>query len=95
MTDTERALLEAKLEAEREEKRKEEEERLQKEAEEKDQQERKQVKESLDKWKVKKTDTCLNLAGKNFLPEEIELIARALVYTDTYMVRNLLPELSF
>ncbi|GMH54373.1 hypothetical protein TrLO_g6427 [Triparma laevis f. longispina] len=62
MTDTERALLEAKLEAEREEKRKEEEERLQKEAEEKDQQERKQVKESLDKWKVKKTDTCLNLA---------------------------------
>ncbi|GMH93018.1 hypothetical protein TrST_g3840 [Triparma strigata] len=89
ITETERALLEAKLEAEREEKNKEEEERLRKEAEEKDLAERKQVKESLDKWKVKKTDTVLLLAGKNFLPEEIEIIGRALVYTDTYMWESL------
>ena len=74
MTDTEKALLGAKKEAEEEEEhRKEGEERKRKEEEAKDLAERKEVKEALEKWKVKKTDSVLNLEGKNFNEDDIEV----------------------
>ena len=52
MTETEKALLQAKKEADEEEQRKEEEERRRKEAEEKDLAERKEVKEALEKVRL-------------------------------------------
>ena len=84
MTPEELAAHEARLEEERLQKEEEEKERLRQEAEEKDRRDRLGVKMSLDKWKVRKTDKVLNLKGKNFLPDDIETIGRALMYTDTY-----------
>jgi hypothetical protein len=78
------AIEEARKEALAEEARKKEEERKRKEIEEKDLADRQRVKECLDKWKVSKNSTVLDLTAKNFLDEEIEVIGMALKYDDTY-----------
>ena len=77
MTMADVALEKARMEEEKAER-----ERIEKEK--KDKIDRERVGFVLDKWKVRKTDKVLDLSGKNFLDEEIELIGMALMYTDTY-----------
>ena len=43
----------------------------------------------MDKWKVRKTDSVLNLSGKNFLPDDVETIGMALKYTETYQFEKI------